>query len=328
MFPFKQKKFGGKLIREFSNDVNSEDLVWHRDRSDRYVTVMEGKDWYIQFDNKLPIKLVEGQVYYIPAHNYHRVMKGSTNLVLEIKEIPEMKITRRQLRKIIQEVYQMTPEDEKALARRQIEKGGAEEITARKLDKEEGLGPRMMRMVKNKRRALGLQYPEEQETDRANLKRMHNSVEYESLVKAFNDDNGEATAIYDLTYQGTFTGGGNKEMILNIPEWISRYGHQTKNSISTKAFLGSIKDIPASIGGPLGIGIILRGYPVLVSAMDAYSQTQSASPQGLKDFHASSGFVKRGDMDSAAFSVEDWLMLHDEYGYGERGVSHETILDN
>ena len=239
-----------------------------------------------------------------------------------------MKLTRMQLRKLIQEVYQMTLEDEKGLTLRQIEKGGPMAIAAQKLDKEQGIGPQMMRMIKNKRRALGRQYPEEQEADRANLKRMHNAPEYQSLVKAFNDDNGEATAIYDLTYQGTFTGGGNKEIILNIPEWISRFGHQTKNSISTKAFLGSIEDIPASIGGPLGIGIILRGYPVLVSAMDAYSQTHSASPQGLKDFHASSGFVKRGDINSAAFSVDDWLMLHDEYDYGERGVSHETILDN
>ena len=101
-----------------------------------------------------------------------------------------MKLTIRQLRKIIQEAYQMTPEDEKGLVGRQIEKGGPMAIAARKLDKEEGLGPRMMRMIKNKRRALGRQYPEEQEADRANLKRMHNSAGYESLVKAFNDDTG------------------------------------------------------------------------------------------------------------------------------------------
>jgi len=88
VFPFKQKKLDGKLIREFSSDVESEELVWHRDRNDRYVTVVEGKEWYIQFDNQLPVKLIEGQVYYIPAHNYHRIIKGleSTNLTLEIKE--------------------------------------------------------------------------------------------------------------------------------------------------------------------------------------------------------------------------------------------------
>lgn len=101
MFPFEQTSSGGKLIRKFSADTNPEELVWHRDRNDRYVTVTEGKDWYIQLDNQLPIKLVEGHVYYIPAHNYHRIIKGSTCLVLEIKESVKMKITRKQIRKII-----------------------------------------------------------------------------------------------------------------------------------------------------------------------------------------------------------------------------------
>ena len=231
---------------------------------------------------------------------------------------------RHLIRQIILEAYEMTPEDEAGLKPFLIEKGGMMANIAK-----QNKDPHIYRVnVANMRRALGRQYPEEQQKDRDFLKRMHKHPEYQSLVKAFNSSNGEATAVYNFTYQGTHTGGGRKKVILNIPEWIMKYGHRTKDSISTKAWLGSIEDIPESIGGHLGVGVILKGYPVMVSVGDVYSQTMSASPQGLKDFHANSGFVKRGDSTTAAFSIEDWLWLHDEEGYGQRGVSQETILDN
>lgn len=233
-----------------------------------------------------------------------------------------MKRLRQLISDLILEAYEMTPEDEAGLKPFQIEKGGMMAKLAK-----QNPNPDMYRVsVANMRRALGRQYPEEQEKDRASLKRMHGHPEYKTLVKAFNAPNGDATAIYDFTYQGTHTARG-KEIIINIPQWIKKYGNKSKDSISTKAFLGDIRDIPKSLS-EIGIGVMLRGYPVMVSVGDVYSQTMSASPQGLKDFHANSGFVKRGDFDTAAFSIDDWLWLHDEEGYGERGVSQETILDN
>lgn len=233
------------------------------------------------------------------------------------------KLLRQIIKQIILEAYEMTPEDEDGLKPFQIEKGGMMANLAK-----QNKNPDIYRVnVTNMRRALGRQYPEEQQADRAFLQKMHKTPEYQSLVKAFNSSNGEATAVYNFTYQGTHT-PGRKKTILNIPEWIKKYGHRSKDSISTKAWLGSIEDIPKSIGDAMGVGVILRGYPVMVSVGDVYSQTMSASPQGLKDFHANSGFVKRGDSTTAAFSIEDWLWLHDEDGRGQRGVSQETILDN
>lgn len=88
-FPFTQKKDGKLLIREFSADVESGELVWHRDRADREVTVVEGVGWKIQFDDELPRNLAPGKTYYIPKNTYHRVMKGQTNLVVEIREDAE-----------------------------------------------------------------------------------------------------------------------------------------------------------------------------------------------------------------------------------------------
>ena len=84
--PFTQKKEGVFLIREFSKDTSTRELVWHRDRQDREVTVLEGTGWQIQMDNKLPEKMLEGKTYYIPKNTYHRVMRGESNLVLQIRE--------------------------------------------------------------------------------------------------------------------------------------------------------------------------------------------------------------------------------------------------
>ena len=91
-------------IRRFKQNVSSEELVWHRDRSDRVVKIVEGSGWQLQMDNGLPEKLVAGKEYHIPANNYHRLIKGKTDLVAEIKE-DKMKITKRQLRRIVKEEY-------------------------------------------------------------------------------------------------------------------------------------------------------------------------------------------------------------------------------
>ncbi len=108
MLPFKQKKYGNTLFRSFSNSTDSNDLVWHRDDTDRHVRVIEGVGWELQIDNNLPQKLIEGKTYSIRSHNYHRIIKGSTDLKLEItipKQETKMKLSKRQLKRIIREEY-------------------------------------------------------------------------------------------------------------------------------------------------------------------------------------------------------------------------------
>jgi hypothetical protein len=75
-----------KFIREFSKDVDQESLVWHRDKKDRLVKIIEGKDWSIQFDNFMPENLSVGSEFYIPKNTYHRIIKGTTDLKIEITE--------------------------------------------------------------------------------------------------------------------------------------------------------------------------------------------------------------------------------------------------
>lgn len=72
-----------RIFREYTNES---ELVWHRDRKDRTVKVIESDGWKFQADNKLPIELKEGDVINIKAKSYHRIHKGSGSLVVEITE--------------------------------------------------------------------------------------------------------------------------------------------------------------------------------------------------------------------------------------------------
>jgi quercetin dioxygenase-like cupin family protein len=74
------------IIREFSTSVSSEELIWHRDKLPREVTVLQGEGWKVQIDNQLPEDLEEGKLYEIPRMEYHRLIKGIGTLLIQIKE--------------------------------------------------------------------------------------------------------------------------------------------------------------------------------------------------------------------------------------------------
>ncbi len=85
-FPFKQVKIKENIVhRTFKMSVDTSELVWHMDREDRMVKVLEGHSWYLQMDNELPTKLIEGKRYFIPKMSFHRIIKGTSNLILEIQ---------------------------------------------------------------------------------------------------------------------------------------------------------------------------------------------------------------------------------------------------
>jgi len=73
------------FIRKFSQDTDSGDYVWHRDREDRIIESIDDTDWLIQIDNELP-KKIEGQVF-IPMGVYHRVIKGTGDLKIKLIKI-------------------------------------------------------------------------------------------------------------------------------------------------------------------------------------------------------------------------------------------------
>ena len=73
-------------LREFKIDTDNHELVWHKDEKDRYVTILEGEGWQFQKDNELPLLLKTGDIIFIPKETYHRIIKGSSNLLINIKE--------------------------------------------------------------------------------------------------------------------------------------------------------------------------------------------------------------------------------------------------
>lgn len=69
--------------RTFSKDVEEEELVWHRDREDRYVWTENKTDWEFQLDNEIP-RLLDKNYIFIPKGTYHRIVKGDGELTLRV----------------------------------------------------------------------------------------------------------------------------------------------------------------------------------------------------------------------------------------------------
>lgn len=72
--------------RTFDVNVNEHELVWHQDRNPRLITVTAGSGWRFQLDNQLPRLLYVGDQFDVPAHTYHRLIKGETDLKIVICE--------------------------------------------------------------------------------------------------------------------------------------------------------------------------------------------------------------------------------------------------
>ena len=75
-----------KFKRVFSSDVPERELVWHMDKENRIVEVLEDSEWLFQMDNELPISLKKGVKIDIPKETFHRVIKGSGGLKILIEE--------------------------------------------------------------------------------------------------------------------------------------------------------------------------------------------------------------------------------------------------
>ncbi len=85
MLPFKETKLSdNEFIRVFSQDTDSGEFMWHRDREDRIIESIDDTDWMIQIDNELP-KKINSEVF-IPMGVYHRLIKGSGNLEIKLKK--------------------------------------------------------------------------------------------------------------------------------------------------------------------------------------------------------------------------------------------------
>ena len=85
MLPFSDQRVGEReIIRTFDESIDPIELMWHRDDEDREIEAVSETDWYIQLENELPKKFTER--IFIPRHEWHRLIKGSGELVIKIKK--------------------------------------------------------------------------------------------------------------------------------------------------------------------------------------------------------------------------------------------------
>ena len=86
MLPFKEEVVSDNVfIREFKQDTDSGEFMWHRDFEDRIIESIGETDWQIQLDDELP-KVIQGEVF-IPIGVYHRVIKGTGDLKIRLQKL-------------------------------------------------------------------------------------------------------------------------------------------------------------------------------------------------------------------------------------------------
>jgi len=73
------------IIREFNENIDPIELLWHRDDENRTIEILGETNWRVQLDNELPTSL--NQPIFIPRHQWHRVIKGDGNLRLKIYKL-------------------------------------------------------------------------------------------------------------------------------------------------------------------------------------------------------------------------------------------------
>jgi len=84
--PYRDLETGpGYVIREFDQDIDPIELLWHRDDEQRLIEVLEcGSGWQLQMEDALPQNLEPNTSIFILRHQWHRVIKGEGKLLVKI----------------------------------------------------------------------------------------------------------------------------------------------------------------------------------------------------------------------------------------------------
>jgi len=82
--PYQELRTFSHIHRKFTQDIEEEELVWHRDRRDREVTIVGKTDWMFQLEDEIPQQLKD--IIFIPKDTYHRLIKGTGELNILIQE--------------------------------------------------------------------------------------------------------------------------------------------------------------------------------------------------------------------------------------------------
>lgn len=86
---FDTEKINNEYYRTFNKEVDNYELIWHRDKENREVKVInDANGWLFQYENELPKCMKKDDILIIPSYTFHRIIKEQdcTNLELGIKE--------------------------------------------------------------------------------------------------------------------------------------------------------------------------------------------------------------------------------------------------
>ena len=73
--------------RKFYKSLCEEELIWHRDKEDREIFLIEGDGWYLQKENELPQLMCKDSILKIPKETWHRIInKNGVNLVINLRK--------------------------------------------------------------------------------------------------------------------------------------------------------------------------------------------------------------------------------------------------
>ena len=85
VLPFEEEQISDNIfIRTFSVDIDEIDLIWHTDKENRFIKVLEGNGWQFQYDEELPFEMTDGLGFPIMKGQIHRVIKGLGPLKIEL----------------------------------------------------------------------------------------------------------------------------------------------------------------------------------------------------------------------------------------------------
>jgi hypothetical protein len=70
------------IIREFGDDIDPIELMWHRDDQDRTIEILGRNRLGNSIEDSLPTSL--NSRIFIKRHEWHRVIKGTGKLTLKI----------------------------------------------------------------------------------------------------------------------------------------------------------------------------------------------------------------------------------------------------
>jgi len=85
VLPFEEEQISDNIfVRTFSADIDEMDLIWHTDKENRFIKVLEGNGWQFQYDEELPFEMTDGLGFPVMKGQIHRVIKGVGPLKIEL----------------------------------------------------------------------------------------------------------------------------------------------------------------------------------------------------------------------------------------------------